>query len=646
MSIMSLRRATRAFVLLPSFLVLLSGCSGSVTTELSTRKVGGGRGEDSLESPRQILTGSPDRGSCSTALQQLNGYLATHPDKRPPALTNDQKSLLMRRFGLDAGEITEVESPTFTLLDAPHLEFCFLLRDVARSLDVETLSPAEQAATAFAWTMRQVIPQAGEGAMAPDFVLRRGSGTGLERAYIFLSLLQQMGIPGCLLTTPSNSVPWGCGALVEVEGVKEKQVLVFDHRLGLPLPGTTGKSASPLVRAFRLALPVKGSEDNRQIATLADLRKQPELLKPLTIDEKYPYDVGAEQLKETVVRLAPPLSALSPRMRALQDHLQPEAAGLRPAVDAAGLIEQFGSAAGVEDGADAVRAREGSAGVMRRFLGEGEGGIDKDGRSQIARLALLPPNTLPPEISGLEGDPGTRIRLYTLQQVIVFQLEPRMARDQVLRGQFEDASTQIVPLLAQIRIQKDTLENNPTVRNNFKLWKQNLYEAYGKEGQAKEELRKGGSQDAVAAATAAREQVWKSGLTELSILVEGGTANSRRLQAMYQQCLCMHEQAERLQARTNALAHANPPPDADEMKRAREATQAAWQDAAGWWNNFTQDYPKSASGIHAQLLLACAREAQGMPAVARTLLENSPAEVVGELNRVSRLYLARRLKAP
>jgi hypothetical protein len=579
-----------SFVLGP--LSVLAGCSGSVTTEPEAKR-GDVREADPLDSARQTFSGSPDRAACWGALQQLNAHLATHPDKKSAALTDEQKKFLAERFGLDSGELAEIETPTYTLLDAPHLESCFLLRDVARSLEVENLSPAERAATAFAWSMRQVIPVNGEEAVPPDFVLRRGSGTAFDRANVFLSLLHQMDIPGCLLTT-LNGAPWGCGALVEVEGMKGKQLLVFDHRLGLPLPGAQGPTGGPLARAFRLALPVTGREDGRQIATLAELRKQPDLLAPMTVDAKHPYPVDAEQLKETIVRLATPLSALSPRMRALQDKFLPDRVGVRLAADAAGLVEQVGAAPGVEGGADGVREREGTAGVMRNFLGADEGGIDKTGRSPRARLALLPENALPPQIVQLKGtDPGDRIRWYALQQILTFQMGPRMPRDQVLRGQFKDASSQMVPMLEQIRIQQDMLHNHQEVYGDFNRWKQSLYEAYGKESRAKENIRRGGTQEAVEAAMQAREQVWKSGMPTLSILVDGETAESRRAQVMYQQALCMHEQAERLQARADALAHAAPPPDAGQVKTARDSAISAWKDAAGWWKTYTAGFPRT-----------------------------------------------------
>src|SRR5262249_12980840 len=147
----STRWLTLSFVLCP--LSLLAGCGGTVTTEQGTKRVVERR-DDPLEAARQILAGSPDQAACATATQQLNAHLAAHPAKRAPALTAEQGDLLQNRFALDPGEMAELEATSYTLLDAHRLGLCFLLRDTARSLEADQFSPAEQAATAFAWVMR------------------------------------------------------------------------------------------------------------------------------------------------------------------------------------------------------------------------------------------------------------------------------------------------------------------------------------------------------------------------------------------------------------------------------------------------------------------------------------------------------------
>lgn len=631
--------------LLGGFVLLTAGggCGGTVTTEPGTKRVGPESRDDPLEAARQILAGSPDPAACTTATQQLNAYLAAHPDQRPPGLGGEQRDLLQKRFGLDAGELGEVGSTSYTLLDAHYLGLCFLLRDAARSLEVEKLSPAEQAATAFAWVMRQVLLQEGSADFPPEFVLRRGWGTGEERAHVFLALLHQMGIPGCFVMTPGADRAWACGALVPVGEGGEKQVLLFDCRLGLPLPGPKGPPDGELARAHRLASPVPGPRDGQQVATLAALRKQPELLKPLTTDEKQPFDVGAEQVKDAAVRLAPPLSALSPRMRALQDDLLPQRVGVRLAADPAELIRQLGSAAGVEGGADSVRGRDGAPGVQRRFLGEREGGTDKGGRLQRAQLDLIPQQTLPRQVQELEGEPRTWIWAYFAHPFVTFQLEPRMPRDLVLRGQLKEAAGQLAPLLEQYRIQKDRLQSDPEVYEKFERWKDDLYQAYGAMGRAQDEARKGGSPEAADAAAVHLEQVKRSGEKVLSVLVDGSAARPRAAQAMYQMALCLHEQAERLQAHADRLARAAPPGDA-EAPRAREAARGAWKDAAGWWDSCIQEYPVTPFSVHARLLHARSRDALGNRDRARALLEDFAGEVPPP-QKTARLYLARRLQA-
>jgi hypothetical protein len=616
-----------------------------VSTEPETKRAAVVR-DDQLESARQILAGSPDRGACASALQQINGHFATHPQPNPTTLSPEQKELLRKHFGLDDGELAEVESTNYTLLDAPYLEFCFLMRDVARSLDVDNLSPAERAAAAFAWVTRQVVVQDGEGELPPEFVLRRGWGSGLERAYVFLALLRQLDIPGGLMMTPGSAAPWGCGALVAIEGDKQKQVLLFDHRLGLPLPGGNGAPESELARAYRLATPIPGSDAGRQIATLAALRKQPDLLKPFTTDEKQPYDVGAEQVKDARARLAVPVSALAPRMRMLQDDLLTQKAGVRLATDPAQLVGAFASAGGVEGGADAVRAREGTAGVLRRFLSEREGGVDKEDASQRARLALIPRNTLPRQLTELGGAPGQHILARFAAPFIFFQLEPGSPRDLVLRGQYKEAMQQLAPLREQFRVQQGLLRSNPQVFTDFERWKEGLYKAYKEAATAQDNFRKGAvPQEAVDQAMAQRQRVEKDGEKILSILVDGTAADPRLNQATYQLALCMQEQAERVQARAEHLGRAKPPADAQELTAAQGAARSAWMDAAGWWDTYIQSYPGTAYALHGQVLYARARQALGERDRALALMQDEPAGMSPQQKR-ARACLAQSLKAP
>src|SRR5262249_40598123 len=151
----------------------------------------------------------------------------------------------------------------------------------------------DRARLAFAWAVRQVrlwppaerdaarlLPHGDRAVVVPPhLVLRRGWGSAAERALVFLGLLHQLGIDGCLGCLPGAregpASPWACGARAG-DGL-----LLFDPCLGLPLPG----------------------RKPGEVATLAEVRAHPELLKALAPEEKqhpdakqWAYDVTAEQV--------------------------------------------------------------------------------------------------------------------------------------------------------------------------------------------------------------------------------------------------------------------------------------------------------------------------------------------------------------
>ena len=66
-----------------------------------------------------------------------------------------------------------------------------------------------------------------------DLVLRTGAGTALDRALIFLDMLSQLEIDGCLIACPDKEGKarfWLAGALVD------KEIFLFDTRWEFPCP--------------------------------------------------------------------------------------------------------------------------------------------------------------------------------------------------------------------------------------------------------------------------------------------------------------------------------------------------------------------------------------------------------------------------
>ncbi len=632
------------FFLLLFSLLTLGSCSGSKTIDQNTNKAGGdGNRDDILESARQLLAAPTDLNGCIGATQQLNSYLAQNPERRPAPLTPEVKEFLAKRYELSPEELAEVESTTFTTVDAMALDFALVLRDAVRSLGVEGLTQAEQAGMAFEWVVRQVATredpaEADLGPLPPEYVLRHGNGSSLERGYVFLAVLQQLDIPGCFLVSPGSSEPWACGALVSIgtDQNAPKQIILFDHRLGLPLPGNLPSEETELSRAYRRALTVPGTKDNREIASLAALRKQPNLLGSLSADEKHRYDVGADQVKSAELHLAPSLLSLAPRTRALQDDLL-ASLKVRLAVDPQALVAGFGSAEGI-DGPDSVRVRHEALGLLRRFVPTDKGGSDKAQRA--ARMAssrfdrdFRVRAPLPPELLDL-SEPAEKAERYVTMSLRHCQFDGKQPRDYLLRGRLKEAVRELTKIIEESSQFRQTVQARPDLKEGFAKWKEAYVADVGALRRAEDEAKRGGSREILEAARRQKEETWKIGQPLLVVLIEGNMAEPRLAQAHYLQALVTHEQAEQAQARADAAKG-----KADE---ARATAESAWTNAIGWWETFIQEHPSSPFVPHARLIEARAEAARGHSARARALLEDTRGSMT-ESDRRARLFLVKRL---
>src|SRR5262249_41400434 len=125
-------------------------------------------------------------------------------------------------------------------------------------------------------------------------------------------------------------------------------------RLGVPLPAPDGKG----------------------LATLAQLKAQPELLKPLSVDDKHPYDLTPAQARGAEAYLACSLTALSKRMDYLEKKLT-DSSRARLAIDPAALAPRFQEAVGGPvKGWNPPGNPRTPARVLRQGLSPQDGGTD------------------------------------------------------------------------------------------------------------------------------------------------------------------------------------------------------------------------------------------------------------------------------
>jgi hypothetical protein len=604
-------------------ILLYYALGGSSTINTKDGSKTGTDDENALETARQSLLRRSDLNTCRDALQRINSELGEKAQFRSPPMTAEQSAWLKKHAELQADEISELEGGNYTQLDGQHLDLCFLMRDAARALEVKGVrgeggaevkpTPLEQATAAFAWVMREVRLREADRprgraieAVPPAFVLRRGWGAAIERALVFMALLEQINnvdgvhpeLLGCLLFVPGEKSGmdfWNCGVVVG-DG---KDVYLFDPRLGLPLPGPKGQG----------------------VATLAEARKHPEVLSQLR-DDKFHYDVTAEQARTAKVLLVCPLSSLSPRMRHLQEKLLAPTVRIRLAADAAKNVERVAAASAAEaDKPSPVSLWRPAVVQLRQFLSKDEGGVDEGQPVPLAELRgftlpndrtvapklprrqrfvfeLVPWTALPPQCrdnvrfpynSGL----GQRVRDRFARPYVFSAMEPGRARDLILRGRYGSAASLLVEENEHWHRQLQRRANAVDLEKRADEWLTQAYRDYAAQLRAK----------APAEREAADRQVnalWSEQNAEpIYLLLDGANAGVRGAEVTFLLGLCKHEQAEQLQARLELQKRATgKSPRSADVEKAK----LAWQDALGAWKRYAENYSTGADHVPARLL--------------------------------------------
>lgn len=618
--------------------------------------------DDPLDAPRETLAHDADVSACRAALQQINVALGNRPDKeRPTALDPPRRERLQKMFGLSDDEMNEVAAESYTLLDGWRLDEAFLLRDAATHVlepeeeggDLPALSPLERASAAFAWTVREVrlADPTDPGGVPPQFVLRRASGTALERSLAFLDLLQQLGVAdedgepkaggetpslhGCLILChdkPDDAGRlWACGVVVG-DG---PDVYLFDPRLGMPLPGANGKG----------------------VATLSAVCKDPALLEQLNTGAEHKYDVTAEQARTAELRLVCSLSEMAPRMKFLEDKALPPIR-VRLARDPEADLQLLEGVARKTEGAKpTVKVWKEGAGLLRRFLPPDEGGADVDlQRYQLFTFQLAPWDTMPPLFHNLNLFPinvglGQRVRSIFATPFLRLTSGPQGPRDRMLRGEFDNAAKDLVDIGNRLRQhQENRAEAGPAEELDKQAaeWAEKAGHAYADQLRAQEN----GSPADVAAAAKEVEAAWNRSEPVVTLLA-GASAGPGLADVTYLLGLCKHEKAEQEQTRLERLLRRpGAKPDQADVKEARADARTAWMDALGWWKKYGDDHPEE-SAERPSSSPGRAAAARQMRARAQAMLgdDNAAATTYEDLTRpmeplaqVAALYQARMLR--
>ena len=403
----------RIFLLLAfSLLFLATGCGGG-NAKSKVKIVS----KDPQEDPQklvkdlaQALHQASEIEHFRESLGMVNAWLARNPGAA--ALDPKERKFLQEEAHLTGDEISELEAVPCPLTDAHHLASSYLFRDVAGKLDLAEAAALDKARAAFAWVIRRVnLHQQIDIDLPPALVLRRGHGSAVDRALVVLELLRALEVDAALIVDPrETNVLLG----VLASPGPEKELFLFDPRLGKPLPDPKRQS----------------------VATLAQLKAQPELAKTA--------GWNAEAVKNLEVRAAVPLEALAPRWRNLEKELARQDK-VRLAQPLGPLCDRLKEAAG---GPVLVWNRPAGQGLLpnsplrraRLFFPAEEGGLDNKKRwvEFQARLAPWTGVFMKYRVMNLAQDllPEARETLTAISADLVnkFYLQPE---DQFIRGNYE-----------------------------------------------------------------------------------------------------------------------------------------------------------------------------------------------------------------
>ncbi len=552
-------------------------------------------------------------------LQSLDAV--TEAKENRPKLPEAERKAIAEYAALTPPEVEEISAENFTTLDSYYLEECLLLRDVARGLSqvpdfqktglgIEALAPMalpaarfqadlKRARLAFDFICRQIYEELRNVPAAPPwFSLEAGCGSGLDRAYAFLGVLQQLKLDGCLIGPPAifetpvaqndnrKDAFQRVFTPIRAVGVRiGKDIYLFDPFKSKAIPGAVGD----------------------RIATLAEVRNQPERLKAWAPDWK------PEEIKTWEAYLACPLSALAPRLTWVEAALA-ETNPVQLHCDVLALRDRFLQEAGEtkcrfwnphprnpnDFSFDLTYPQ-----ILRRYRTEQKRALGSlpplwtEYRQQYDREYIPIGNFMPimpvrsknlgPKIERMGQERIYDIYSRTIREILFRYGSPR---DRILRGQYNDANLALSTLKdEQDIIRKESAEHSDLDRM-YETWVNAANDVYEELAAAE----KSGDSAAITAAQTNRSKLEQYRPMILIVLRNASTIN--RAEIAYLTAVCSHEKAERSQAALELKP-------SDSLKADAEIY---WTNAREYWvayiNNYQdlrQYYP--AREAHAKLML-------------------------------------------
>lgn len=588
------------FALVVVSVLALNGCGGRPT------EVTGGRGEErAKEDPWQKFVGGfrgeADWQKVRQLLADLNSGLAGNSTAaRPQAAEPAELTRLKADLRLTDREATFLAQSDYAPLDAHYLAECLYLRDAAAGLGVQDSDPLPvRAGAAFDWVCRQVVNvpwmvKLPDGVFTqppvpPVYVLRRGAGTGTERAFVFLALCRQLGLDACLVGTAAADRDWTYsrsskssttpGGPFWAVGVKAgNDLLLYNPWRGEAFPGKTADRP----------------------ATLAELKADPTLIARWKDDKTAAWDVPDADVNAAELYLSVPLTAVAPRTATVHEKLAGTVGGsywVNWAETTTRLAAGGNKVSGWNPPADPFTPTRG----LGSFLPTQQGGLDTQPEVKNVYAFYIQAQTSRPNLTlnlpDLKHEAVSKRLLDIARGILIQSYHPQLAQpdsvvwpplEKIHRGRHHDATKELIDLrdrfteAVKVRAGAGALAKGDDTR----AWVAKANELYDNLSRAKVSENRAIEVPAIERQI---EEFWKASQQKAGLLLMEIAGTPGAAEATFLLAKSFHERAER--AELDVKRAAGDP-------AAREKAKAAWASATSWWGQYdryrelqNQSYP-------------------------------------------------------
>ena len=299
-----------------------AGCSPSATTKKSEKasteastKAEDSRVQRNLQNafetlrPEKLGVASGSEQAIAVLNEWAKGAKAEAEKRNEPWEPRRPHSLLK---SLPKEWLEQFSLEHFVERDAAYLRDCvwanratkFGAGDAEKDLDVVV--------TLFEFVVRNLVlipRESRQAPLCPFDAMMLGRGTAADRAWAFAELLRQRNIDSVILSPRRVTGDAGDDASFLVGVLFDKDILLFDPTLGLPVPGDVAEPKSALLR-----FP----------ASLRQVQRDPGLLTQLARDSGGRFTLTAKMLEAPLVELICHSEQLAVRMKRLQGELSGE----------------------------------------------------------------------------------------------------------------------------------------------------------------------------------------------------------------------------------------------------------------------------------------------------------------------------------